>query len=75
MSKPTPIPVTPQLVRQAIEERFKLAQLPLNETLARFDLKDFQLISLRMELNTRFKKDVPVRPSDTIYTLTDKLNA
>lgn len=66
--------ITPELVRSIIEERCKLVQLTLTNTMADFGLKDFQLINIRMELAARFSKDVVVRFNDTIYKLTDRLN-
>ena len=65
--------ITPQLVRSAIESRCNLVQLPLDMSFAQLGLNDTQLIFIRMEINKWFKKDVPVRILDTIYTLTDRL--
>lgn len=67
-------PVTPQLVRSVIEQRFKLNQLPLNSELREFNLTEADLLQLQVTLNKAFGKDVTVRHRHTIYTLTDSLN-
>ena len=66
--------ITPQLVRAVIEQRFRLEQLPLNIELRDCNLNDHDLLQLRSELNKQFTKDAVPTFSDTIYTLTDKLN-
>lgn len=66
--------ITPQLVRAVIEQRFRLTQLPLNVQLSDCDLNHNDLLQLRSELNKQFTKDALPTFSDTIYTLTDKLN-
>lgn len=65
--------ITAELVRTAIEQRCNLVSLTLNDSLGEFGLRDFQLINIRIELNNRFGKDVVVRMTDTIYSLTDRL--
>lgn len=67
--------ITPQLVRTVIEQRFKVAQLPLNLELRDCNLNDGDLLQLRSLLNKTFSKDAEVKHNDTVYTLTDKLLA
>lgn len=69
------IVITPQVVKSVIEKRFNLNQLPLNSELREFELKDADLLQLRVHLFKVFGKDVRIRLRDTIYSLTDNLLA
>lgn len=42
------IVITPQVVKSVIEKRFNLNQLPLNSELREFELKDADLLQLRV---------------------------
>lgn len=62
-------------IAHVIKERFRLAQLPFDLTLADAGLKHEDLITLHQLLARKFyRAPKSVMFTDTVYTLTEKIN-
>ena len=67
--------VTSATIAHVIKERFAIAHLPFDLTLVDAGLKHDDLLTLHQLLARKFyRAPKDVKFTDTVYTLTDKLN-
>ena len=68
--------ITPEEVRGLVKRVTKLEQCPLNENFQALGLTQEQMSNVCRALLRNYQRTVPmIEYRDTIYTLTDKLNA
>lgn len=62
-------------IAHVLKQRFKLKELPFDTTLADAGLGQSDLITVQQRIWHTLGKTVEVTLADTVYTITDKVNA